>query len=97
MARTEYSKIQKVEALQQVLHEAEERSATWGIPFLHHRLPGRKRDLFIVARKLRPELADTAEGVLERYMGHLAYKFPPVNRSLPYQDAYRKTFPECFR
>lgn len=96
MANRRFSMTIKVDALNDVLKDAEIRARRAGIPFHRDRLPGRKRDLFIVARKLRPELADVSSGVLERYMGFLICKFPNVTPNLPYQDAYRRLFPECF-
>lgn len=89
-------KAEKIAALQKVVDEAELRARPMRIPFDRSRLPGRKRDLFIVARHLCPELSKASEASLEEYMRALQCKFPPATADLAYFDTYRRIFPECF-
>lgn len=97
MAVSRIGKVEKIAALQRVVSEAELRAKSMRIPFDRSCLPGRKRELFIVVRRLCPELSGASEASFEEYMRELRCKFPPAAAGADYFDAYRRIFPECFR
>ena len=85
----------KITALENLINQVEHRAKNSSVPFDRLRLPGKKRDLLILARNFSPLLETISEASFEEYMRSLNCRFPNAKSSR--QDFfYRQKFPEFF-